>query len=86
LADKQNIFTPAEQVQYDQAQQILTHKLLENCQSDFCNIYTLINMKQAGLSCGDISCLRESAWTAQKEQYIRQGQWGKLLLEAVGDG
>ncbi|WP_285427915.1 filamentous hemagglutinin N-terminal domain-containing protein [Pseudomonas sp. lyk4-R2A-8] len=86
LADKQNLFTPAEQAQYDQAQQILTDKLLENCDSDFCSIYTVINMKQAGLKCGDISCLRESAWTAQKEQYIRQRQWGKLILEALGDG
>lgn len=86
LADKQNAFTPAEQAQYDQAQGILTEKLLGNCQSDFCRAYTLIEMKQAGLNCGDISCLRESAGATQKAQYLNQGQWGKLLLDAVGDG
>ncbi|WP_221179012.1 DUF637 domain-containing protein, partial [Pseudomonas chlororaphis] len=86
LADKQNAFTPAEQAQYDQAQGILTEKLLGNCQSDFCKTYTLIEMKQAGLNCGDISCLRESAGATQKAQYLNQGQWGKLLLDAVGDG
>nr|WP_236124337.1 putative toxin [Pseudomonas cichorii] len=86
LADKQNAFMPAEQAQYDQAQNILTNKLLGNCQSDSCRINTLIEMKLAGLSCGDISCLRESAGATQKAQYINQGQWGKLFLDALGDG
>ncbi|WP_436367468.1 DUF637 domain-containing protein, partial [Pseudomonas corrugata] len=86
LADSQNGFTPAEQAQYDRAQAILSEKLLENCQSSLCKTYTLIEMQQAGLNCGTISCLRESAGSIQKSQYINQGQWGKLLLDALGDG
>ncbi|MFJ4193044.1 DUF637 domain-containing protein [Pseudomonas sp. NPDC089534] len=86
VADKQNSFTPAEQAQYDQAQAILTGKLESNCQSDFCKAYTQIEMKLAGLNCADVSCLRESAGAIQKAQYLNQGQWGKLLLDAVGDG
>ncbi|MGD8219673.1 DUF637 domain-containing protein, partial [Pseudomonas thivervalensis] len=86
LADSQNGFSVAEQAQYDQAQDILGSKLLENCQSSFCKTYTLIEMQRAGLECGTISCLRESAGSIQKSQYLSQGQWGKLLLDALGDG
>ncbi|QKJ34302.1 filamentous hemagglutinin N-terminal domain-containing protein [Pseudomonas sp. MPDS] len=86
LADSQNGFSVAEQAQYDQAQTILGSKLLENCQTSFCKTFTLIEMQRAGLECGTISCLRESAGSIQKSQYLAQEQWGKLLLDALGDG
>jgi filamentous hemagglutinin len=86
LADSQNGFSKEEQSQFDEAQKILSDKLLENCQSTNCNIFTLIDMQQAGLDCGTISCLRESAGKTQKSQYLMQDQWGKLLLDALGDG
>lgn len=86
LADSQNGFGPAEQMQFDQARDVLSDKLLANCQSDFCKTFTLIEMQRAGLNCGTISCLREAAGATLKSQYLNQGQWVKLALDAVSDG
>ena len=86
IADSQNGFNEAEQAQFDQASKTLGEKLLLNCQSDFCKAFTLVSVKMANLSCGTISCLRETAGETQKSQYLLQGQWGKLFLDALGDG
>lgn len=86
IADSQNGFNEAEQAQFDQASKVLGEKLLQNCQSDFCKAFTLVSVKMANLSCGTISCLRETAGETQKSQYLLQGQWGKLFLDALGDG
>jgi filamentous hemagglutinin len=85
LADKQNGFSPAEQAEYDNAQDVLTDKLLSNCQSAACVVRTSIQMQQAGLACGTISCLRETAGEQQIQQYVGQGQWGKLALDFGSD-
>lgn len=86
IADSQNGFNEAEQAQFDQASKTLGEKLLLNCQSEFCKAFTLVSVKMANLSCGTISCLRETAGETQKSQYLLQGQWGKLFLDALGDG
>lgn len=86
IADSQNGFNEAEQAQFDQASKTLGDKLLLNCQSEFCKAFTLVSVKMANLSCGTISCLRETAGETQKSQYLLQRQWGKLFLDALGDG